>query len=125
MIWFLRFFHAYRNLEMRVRELASEKVRMDDRCRWLESRLDSAEEKRTDAVKDAIQSMKMNADFVAQTTIGRTIYGVGPELPGPEDQPEIVKSHSAQARDIVNYANSPEGMREIIADMEKDIGVEE
>lgn len=123
MIWFLRLFHAYRDLESRVRELSSEKIRMDDRCRWLEARLDASEDKRTAAVQDAIHSVKINADFVAQMTMGRPIYGVAPELPGADEQPDIVKSRTAQVRDIQRWSNSPEGIEAMVAQMEDELGV--
>ena len=113
MIWFLRFFHAYRELESRVSQLSAEKRHMDDSFRRLESRLDDTEEKRTKASEEALLSVKINADFIAQTTMGRTIYGIAPELPGPEDQPEVIKSKTVQARDVEAYANSPEGLNEL------------
>ena len=123
MIWFLRLFHAYRELEDRKRQLASEKTAMDDRCRWLESRLDASEERRTEAMQDALFSVKVNADFTAQQTIGRSIYGLAPKLPDADEKPDVIKSHTAQARDICNWRNSPEGLEELVAKMESEIGV--
>lgn len=122
MTWFLRLFPRFRALEAQVREMANEKIRLDDNQRWMQSRMDELSKSRDKAVEEALYSTRVNADFVAQHTVGRSIYGLAPELPERTDM-EPAKRDTVSAREIERELMTPDAVASIIAGLENDLGV--
>jgi len=123
MIWILRLFSQFRALESQVRELASDKIVFQDKERWYQAQIDDLTAQAAKNTEAAVEGAQSVADFVAQYTLGRKIFGVGPDAPPPPQQPEPISRDSVQARDIEDVLNSPEYLSAMIEQAESEAGV--
>ena len=118
----LRLIPAYREMEKQLAELALQKSRLEDNERWYQARIDALDKQVRELQKDALRGAQTVADFIAQYTLGRRIYGVGPELPQQQGAPEPIPGPQL-ARRIEEEAMSPERIGAMIEQYEKDLGI--
>ena len=121
MTLFLRLFAQYRALEREVQALASDKIVLQDRDRWYQGQIDTLTEQATKNAETAVEGARTVTDFIAQYTIGRKVYGVGPEVTERPPQPAPLSAEAVQARDIQEALMSPAALAAMIERTEKQI----
>lgn len=91
MIYFLRLFPVFRQLEAKLRDEAGHRITADDKIRTLTAQIEFLEGKELAAKNETIDSLKHFVDFVARNVHGRTVFGSTVEEVqiGPKPEPSL------------------------------------
>lgn len=100
----LHIFPQYRSLESKLAEASSARIEAEDQVRFLQAKLADVERQLIAAQADAINSVKLVADWASQQLTGKRIYFAAPELPEEEPNSETLRPVKRLARDVVAQA---------------------
>ncbi len=112
LLWFLRLFPRYREVEDRVfdlgaklREAAEARVRAEDESIYWRQKADDQETQLVASHKRELEVREMITDFISQQRWGISVFNRAPQLPAEPATPAPVPNRRVQARHIVNQMN--------------------
>lgn len=89
MIWFLRFFAAFRDLEIRNLQLESRAEQLADERATLLEKLTDAMDRIDAAHRSEIDATRSFTDFVAVGRTGRPVFNMASPIPVQPDMKEV------------------------------------
>lgn len=100
MLWFLRLFRVFRDLESEQRKLAGQVIQLQDQARWSQGEISGLSTQLKDANARADHSTRLVADFFCQWVTGKKLYDAAPDLPAENPDTETVPRQRVRAREV-------------------------